>query len=158
MQFGFSEKYRVNTDTTETFDTSFLENDIQCFADVLGKEKDFRLESEFHIKHISRSFEDFLYRLVTDLINKSVYSFQASRLRVCIRQNMKCLIVLYGDNGTGFNDGIDSVDLPDKQVKLNLILSRIKEYRGIYSIRSRSGEGMIMEMVFDNVEVKKEKI
>lgn len=132
-----------------------LAYDLNQFTETISKEKECRLELEYSIKKISAVFESFLYHFITEMVKISVHNLHASRIKLSILQNKKCLIILYGDNGAGFNGDVDTLSASGNMKSLVEVLDSLKSCNGIYNLRSRLCEGILIEIVFDNVEVFK---
>jgi two-component system, NarL family, sensor kinase len=144
-----------NSKETDVLEKDSLEKAIAHFAKVIDSTGKIGFDTDYRLKMISRSFEKFLYRTTAELISNTVKHSAASRVRICIHQNKSSIVYIYGDNGKGFDVG--SLNNPEqiRGTGLLLIMQSVNKMKGLYTIRSKKGEGMIFEMVFDNNEINK---
>ncbi|MDX8339584.1 histidine kinase [Draconibacterium sp. IB214405] len=82
-----------------------------------------------------------MYRICNELINNTLKHAGASILSIDIQQIKKTVVILYRDNGKGFNpDLIPTFD--EEKMGLRNIIKRIESFGGKYAINSGEGKGV----------------
>lgn len=89
-----------------------------------------------------------MYRICNELINNTLKHADASNLYIEIQQIKKTVIILYRDDGKGFNpDLIYTTD--EEKMGLRNIINRIESFGGKYEINSGEGKGVEIMLSFN---------
>jgi len=90
-------------------------------------------------KQLGVQKETILYRVITESINNTLKHAQASEIDISIQLNNDILEIIYGDNGIGF----DTDRTLSHTIGLGLfnMKYRIEAINGIFTLRSKPGEG-----------------
>ena len=93
---------------------------------------------------LDKNMEISIYRICNELINNTLKHSEATKLFIDIKYIKRTVILLYRDNGKGFNP--DLIFTHDKEkMGLHNIINRIESFGGKYEINS--GEGMGVEIM-----------
>uniref|UniRef100_UPI003217E121 sensor histidine kinase n=1 Tax=uncultured Draconibacterium sp. TaxID=1573823 RepID=UPI003217E121 len=88
-----------------------------------------------------------IYRICNELINNTIKHSEATELSIDIRKVRKTMVLVYRDNGKGFNPNlIFSSD--ENKMGLRNIINRIESMRGKYEINSSEGRGVEITIQF----------
>ncbi|MGQ8335261.1 sensor histidine kinase [Sunxiuqinia sp. A32] len=89
-----------------------------------------------------------VFRICSELINNTLKHAEASKLHIDIQQIKNTVIVLYRDNGKGFNpDIINTSD--EEKMGLGNIINRIESLGGKYEINTGEGKGVKIMLSFN---------
>lgn len=89
-----------------------------------------------------------IYRICNELINNTLKHSGASKLYIDIQQIKKTVIILYRDNGKGFNpEIINTTD--EEKMGLRNIINRIESFGGKYEINTGHGKGVEIMLRFN---------
>ncbi|MFV0590875.1 MAG: sensor histidine kinase [Draconibacterium sp.] len=89
-----------------------------------------------------------VFRICNELINNTLKHAEASELHIDIRQIKKTVIILYRDNGKGFNPEIINTS-DEEKMGLQNIINRIESLGGKYEINSAEGKGVKIMLSFN---------
>jgi signal transduction histidine kinase len=97
---------------------------------------------------LDSNLEISIYRICNELINNTLKHSGASKLFIDIQYIKKTVILLYRDNGKGFNpDLIFTHD--EEKMGLHNIIKRIESFGGKYEINSGEGKGVEIMLSFN---------
>ena len=88
-----------------------------------------------------------LYRICNELINNTLKHANASNLDIEIQQIKKTVMIVYRDNGIGFNPELIS-NTDEEKMGLRNIINRIESLGGKYKIDSEKGKGVEIMLSF----------
>lgn len=83
--------------------------------------------------------EIMLYRIVQELVNNTIKHARADHLHLTIEINPGSLVMVYSDDGQGFNV---SEKIDTKSIGLKSIQSRVSFLNGVMDIQSNPGQGV----------------
>ncbi|QIA09098.1 sensor histidine kinase [Draconibacterium halophilum] len=89
-----------------------------------------------------------MYRICNELINNTLKHAGASKLYIDIQQVKKTVIILYRDNGKGFNPELIYTS-DEEKMGLRNIINRMKSFGGKYEINSATGKGVEIMLRFN---------
>lgn len=123
---------------------------IQSFIDKLEQTGKIRFEFRTNIsnKRFQGNTEIIVYRTVCELINNTLKHADASKVLISLDEENNHLLLLYQDDGKGFNQEMLLLD-ENQGMGLSNIRSRINSLNGKFEIESWPGEGIIV-----TVEIK----
>lgn len=117
---------------------------VRSFANKIEQTGKIRIEFRTNLKEqrFDSKVEVILYRAVCELINNTIKHAKARKILISLDLEDKILIVLYQDDGKGFN--FDEAMLEQKSgMGLHNIRSRISSINGEFTLESQPGEGII---------------
>jgi PAS domain S-box-containing protein len=122
-----------------------LNTAIKSFCDKLNLGKELKIEYKSNIDsfRFDKNQEVTLYRVFIELINNTIKHARATNIKIDINKNKTQLILLYKDNGVGFDIDKKLADI-NKGLGLINIVQRIKSLKGNYKMESNKNEGMLM--------------
>lgn len=88
-----------------------------------------------------------VYRICNELINNTLKHADASKLFIDIQQIKKTVIILYRDNGKGFNPELIHTS-DEEKMGLRNIINRIESFGGKYEISTGEGKGVEIKLSF----------
>lgn len=88
-----------------------------------------------------------IYRIITELINNSIKHAAADSIRLNMLETNKTLIIVYKDNGKGFN--LEETIEKSSGIGLKNIISRVKSINGKIQFESGIGKGFKVLIEFD---------
>jgi signal transduction histidine kinase len=83
-----------------------------------------------------------------ELINNTIKHASAKNIEITIKEEYKLLLVIYSDDGVGFNVSKTLQD-PKIGMGLNNIFSRIRSIQGSFILKSNLGEGVSVRIEID---------
>ncbi|MCX6285141.1 MAG: ATP-binding protein [Bacteroidetes bacterium] len=83
-----------------------------------------------------------VYRCITELLNNTMKHAEASRISLDIRHSGNQLLILYADNGKGF----DTVSVKKSGMGLNNIRNRVESSGGRLSMESSPDAGILVNI------------
>jgi signal transduction histidine kinase len=89
-----------------------------------------------------------IYRICNELINNTLKHSDASKLLIDIQQIKKTVVLLYRDNGKGFNPDLIYTN-DEEKMGLHNIVNRIESFGGKYEINSGEGKGVEIILSFN---------
>lgn len=89
-----------------------------------------------------------IYRICNELINNTLKHADASKLYIDVQQIKKTVIILYRDNGKGFNPNLIYTS-DEEKMGLRNIVNRIESFGGKYEINSGEGKGVEIMLSFN---------
>ena len=89
-----------------------------------------------------------VFRICSELINNTLKHAEASKLYIDIQQIKNTVVILYRDNGKGFNPDIINTSDEDK-MGLRNIINRIESLGGKYEINTGEGKGVRIILSFN---------
>ncbi|WP_167607746.1 sensor histidine kinase [Maribellus sediminis] len=97
---------------------------------------------------LDQNMELNVYRICSELINNTLKHANASKLYIDIQRIKRTVIILYRDNGKGFNpDLIHKSD--EEKMGLRNIINRIESFGGKYEFKSGEGKGVEIMLSFN---------
>lgn len=91
---------------------------------------------------LSKNIELNIYRICNELINNTLKHSFATELTIDMRMHRKTVILLYRDNGKGFNTDLIYSNEEEEKMGLLNIINRIESLGGKYEINSEKGKGV----------------
>ena len=88
-----------------------------------------------------------VYRICNELINNTLKHADASKLFIDIQQIKKTVIILYRDNGKGFNPQLIHTS-DEEKMGLRNIINRIESFGGKYEINTGERKGVKIKLSF----------
>ncbi|WP_319501321.1 histidine kinase [uncultured Draconibacterium sp.] len=88
-----------------------------------------------------------VYRICNELINNTLKHADASKLHIDIQQIKKTVVILYRDNGKGFNPELIRTS-DEEKMGLRNIINRIESFGGKYEINTGEGKGVEIKLSF----------
>jgi len=89
-----------------------------------------------------------VFRICSELINNTLKHAEASELNIDIQQIKNTVIVLYRDNGKGFDPEIINTS-DEEKMGLGNIINRIESLGGKYEINTGEGKGVEITLSFN---------
>lgn len=90
--------------------------------------------------HISKTHEIVIYRIVIELINNTIRHAEASLIEIDIKEQKNKLILIYKDNGKGFE--VDNKLKSTDGLGLQNIIHRLNSIGGMATFESQKLNGM----------------
>lgn len=129
-----------------------LEQAIKSFIEKLGGFSDIAFNIKSNLKkRYSEIIEITLYRTITELINNSLKYAEASSISIELNQGKKHLVLLFSDNGKGFN--YLEVKKKGKGFGLINLENRIQKIGGKYDYQSGQSKGIDVIILLDNKQL-----
>jgi len=114
-------------------------NDIgKVSCTVNSRELEMRLDPNLEIN---------IYRICNELINNTLKHSGASELLIDIQKIKKTVILLYRDNGKGFDPDLIFTN-DEEKMGLRNIVNRVESFGGKYEINSSEGNGVDIQFEF----------
>ncbi|MBN1145347.1 MAG: PAS domain S-box protein [Bacteroidales bacterium] len=104
------------------------------------------LETEGQETGLDHAFIITLYRIILELINKTIKHSQSREIRICIKYAKKDVQLFYSDDGIGFD--LDQQLKVGKGIGLKSILSRIEMYEGKFAFKKLPEKGFELSIDF----------
>lgn len=97
---------------------------------------------------LEQNLEINIYRICNELINNTLKHSGASKLFIDIQKIKKTVILLYRDNGKGFDPDLIYTN-DEEKMGLHNIIKRIESFGGKYEINSGEGKGVEIILSFN---------
>jgi PAS domain S-box-containing protein len=122
-----------------------LVNAVQSYIDGLKRttNTEFILSSNI-VERLDSNIEISLYRIILESINNTIKHANASKVIIRLRKTEEALIVLYSDNGKGFD--VDNVIESGKGMGLTNLHNRVKSINGDIKLKSNLNIGTDIEI------------
>lgn len=133
----------INNLNPSTLDRYGLTKSIEILC---GRIRDVgKIDCHLNIQHfdieLSKNIELNIYRICSELLNNTIKHSGATELTIDIRMLKKTVILLYRDNGNGFNTDLIYSNEEEK-MGLRNIINRIESFGGKSEINSGEGNGV----------------
>ncbi|KJF45111.1 sensor histidine kinase [Draconibacterium sediminis] len=96
---------------------------------------------------LDQNMELNVYRICNELINNTLKHAGASKLYIDIQQIKKTVVIIYRDNGKGFNPELIYTS-DEEKMGLRNIINRIESFGGKYEINTGEGKGVEIKLSF----------
>lgn len=96
---------------------------------------------------LDQNMELNVYRICNELINNTLKHAGASKLYIDIQQIKKTVVIVYRDNGKGFNPELIYTS-DEEKMGLRNIINRIESFGGKYEINTGEGKGVEIKLSF----------
>ncbi|WP_372652086.1 sensor histidine kinase [Draconibacterium sp.] len=96
---------------------------------------------------LDQNMELNVYRICNELINNTLKHAGASKLYIDIQQIKKKVVIIYRDNGKGFNPELIYTS-DEEKMGLRNIINRIESFGGKYEINTGEGKGVEIKLSF----------
>ncbi len=113
-----------------------VQNFINKCAMIHGEK--FHFSTNLGTKRFDEDVEVILYRVICELINNSLKHAACTEITLTLTHEANELVLLYSDNGKGFNP----LSVTDYGMGLSNIHSRIHSLGGVLEITGNKGQGM----------------
>lgn len=118
---------------------------IQSFARNVEEHIRIKFETNLNDNRLSDEVETSVYRIIKELINNTIKHAGASEVVMKLVHDKKKLILLFKDNGIGFEHHIDDIK-ENGGMGISNIISRIRSLKGKYSFKSEKNSGITFEL------------
>lgn len=122
-----------------------LHKAVRSFVNRMPETKfNFHFHSDDKDKRYTKIIETVCYRVICELITNSIKHSEAKDIFVNIYDDNNKLIIVFEDNGKGFD--INNKEIYNRGLGLNNILSRVNSVNGSCILNSESGKGFKAEI------------
>ncbi|MEA2041750.1 MAG: PAS domain S-box protein, partial [Bacteroidota bacterium] len=155
---NISEAYKSLRDISNNLSPHILQNfglisALNSYADRVKETSDIEINIDANFSKSSANIVDtVIYRVFTESVNNTIKHAEATRIDIILNKTEDIIKAEYFDNGTGFD--VDSVLKSKKGQGLYNTQNRLKSIGGKLQIKSRKGEGTLIEIEIDLSKLK----